>query len=551
MALERSVRELKVQLLLTQNIREQVSLLGQMGVYLRSLDLFDEAETALQQALQKVAQHKLGLRKEIQNKIRLAHVYQEAKKFRQSNSLFNEILNFCKKVEAAAPLLHFALQHSGKNQFDQGQYLVAFQAFEETLELRTKNSAPPDQLESTQSALLRLKEVMNNRRPLTETLPIEDNLILKAVALHEASKFLSVILRNRNHFDSFEFISPQFESLQEVEEVIKELNTYKADFHGASYGLWRGEELCGLFTINKILWHEASADLGFWLTERATGKGVAEKTLSTLIKSCFEELNLQTVTATTAESNLKCRKTLKKLGFVKERDLPAHIQVRGRWVDESLFSLTEEIFESHLAQRWCPLSLEEVKALFYAIEQPYWISGGWALDLYLGKLTRYHEDFDISISRTDQLHFQKVLSAWDLRASDPPGSGKLRPWLQGEFLKSPVHNLWCRKHPQGPWNLKIMLCTFENDEWVYRRNPKIRGSIASFGWQHEDGTLVIAPEIQLLYKSRSPRDEDNQDFENCLKKFDDSQTKWLMDSLTLDSGGSHPWILSLKDKLRK
>lgn len=194
---------------------------------------------------------------------------------------------------------------------------------------------------------------------------------------------------------------------------------------------------------------------------------------------------------------------------------------------------------------WNPLSLEEIHSLF--IEQMFqiWISGGWAIDLFLGQQTRVHEDLDISIDRNSQLLLQQALYGWDLRVSDPPGSGTLRPWGLGEILNSPVYNIWCRKNMELPWNLEVMLCDFQNDQWVYRRNKNIRGPLKEFGWKQDNGLGVIAPEIQLLYKSRSPRDKDNQDLENCLQKFSVSQKEKLKTWIQIDSGKDHPWLLKI------
>ncbi|MBO9666233.1 MAG: hypothetical protein J7501_05415 [Bdellovibrio sp.] len=87
-----------------------------------------------------------------------------------------------------------------------------------------------------------------------------------------------------------------------------------------------------------------------------------------------------------------------------------------------------------------------------------------------------------------------------------------------------------------------MLCDFENDEWVYRRNKEIRGPISEFGWITPDGIRVISPEIQLLYKSRGFRGKDLIDLKNCLQRFSPAQKDRLRNFLEVDSGPSHPWL---------
>jgi hypothetical protein len=42
-----------------------------------------------------------------------------------------------------------------------------------------------------------------------------------------------------------------------------------------------------------------------------------------------------------------------------------------------------------------------VAALLAGIDSPWWIAGGWALDLFIGDQTRAHEDLDVGILRRD------------------------------------------------------------------------------------------------------------------------------------------------------
>lgn len=338
-AFEQYIKSQRTELANITDLEAKVSILGELGVHLRCLDLFDEAESVLIEALHLIKENQMGLRREIQQKIRLAHVIQEKKEFKKSTDLFTDIIAACRNQTEAAPLLDFALQHAGKNYFDQGLYEEALRLFDETFVLRKNKSAPVDQIDSTTAAIRRTKEIISNMLTPSACIEIKNELVLKSVSLSDAPQFLEVIKTNRQHFDSFDFISPQFDSLVDVEGVIQELASYRQAKKGASYGLWQKNKLIGLFTINKIIWHERTADVGFWLIESSTGNGFASRALLSLIINCFEILNLRSVTATTALTNLKSRKILTNIGFTLEKDLPANIQVRGQQINESLFRL--------------------------------------------------------------------------------------------------------------------------------------------------------------------------------------------------------------------
>lgn len=192
---------------------------------------------------------------------------------------------------------------------------------------------------------------------------------------------------------------------------------------------------------------------------------------------------------------------------------------------------------------WQPLSVEEVKNTFSNFNCQWWIAGGWAIDLFLGKQTRKHDDIDILIQREDQLKLQHHLADWDLWAADPPGT--LRPWSKGNFLGSGLQDIWGRKTPKDPWQIQIMLFDVQNDEWVFKRDESIRRNLRSISVQSSGGLQLLAPEIQLLYKSKSLRPKDQQDFENGIRMMSLDQKNWLKQTLQKVYKEDHPWIKSL------
>jgi GNAT superfamily N-acetyltransferase len=192
---------------------------------------------------------------------------------------------------------------------------------------------------------------------------------------------------------------------------------------------------------------------------------------------------------------------------------------------------------------WKPLSADEVKKLFSSFQSQWWIAGGWAIDLFLKKQTRPHDDIDILIRRDDQLEIQNLLADWDLWAADPPGT--LKPWPKGEFLGRGLQDIWARKTPKDPWQIQIMLFDTENGDWIFKRDEQIRKSLSSMTVKTEDGFSLMAPEIQLLYKSKSLRQKDHLDFNNALSAMDITQKTWLKEKLIQVYGYRHEWIAKL------
>ncbi|MFJ8164296.1 nucleotidyltransferase domain-containing protein [Streptomyces sp. NPDC096136] len=188
--------------------------------------------------------------------------------------------------------------------------------------------------------------------------------------------------------------------------------------------------------------------------------------------------------------------------------------------------------------RWDPAPLREVADLFGRAGCRWWIAGGHAIELAVGRTFRPHDDIDVLLLRDDQHAVQEVLAGWEWWAADPPGT--LRPWRPGEHLHPGVHDIWCRPAPDAAWRIQVMLDEAEHGQWVSRRDAGVRRPVAGIGAVSPDGIPYLRPEIQLYYKAKHPRPKDEQDFDAALPLLDTEQRAWLARALT-HTLGPHPW----------
>lgn len=170
----------------------------------------------------------------------------------------------------------------------------------------------------------------------SEIIKCESGALLSAVKQSDAAEFFKIILENQFHFSKFEFIAPNFRSVEDVERIIGKLNEFKDNKKGVNYGLWIDGNLSGLFTVNSTNWETQTADVGYWLIESATGRGLAFSGLCALCNS-LRKLGFKMLTATTAVSNIRSQNLLTKVGFRKEKILEQNITVCGKAIDEILF----------------------------------------------------------------------------------------------------------------------------------------------------------------------------------------------------------------------
>jgi hypothetical protein len=171
----------------------------------------------------------------------------------------------------------------------------------------------------------------------------------------------------------------------------------------------------------------------------------------------------------------------------------------------------------------------------------WWIAGGRALDLYLGRTSRPHADLDIGAPRRDIGEILRCLVGWDIcEAKD----GILTSLESGVLPRRDVNSLWCR--PQGTihWKFEMLLDEVLGDTWVYRRDPRITRLMDDAVKRTGQDLPFLAPEIQLLYKSKLTRDRDSLDFLNVSPHLSASARLWLKNALELTTP-SHEWTALL------
>jgi len=140
------------------------------------------------------------------------------------------------------------------------------------------------------------------------------------------------------------------------------------------------------------------------------------------------------------------------------------------------------------------------------------LSGGAALDRWLGHPIRDRENIDVSVVAADLAELVASLpdgfSAWVARDdeivpfADAPHDADLQPVL--------VHD-----DTQNTWVLQINVEDGAARAWVYKRDPRL-----TLPWDRAvldvEGIPTGAPEVQLVWKALRPRAEDTADKDAVL-----------------------------------
>jgi hypothetical protein len=202
---------------------------------------------------------------------------------------------------------------------------------------------------------------------------------------------------------------------------------------------------------------------------------------------------------------------------------------------------SESIPGSEEGQRWKATDPHRAAQWLKTSLHPWWIGGGWAIDLFLGETTRAHHDLDVGIFRTDERDVRRLFTDWEFASAH---AGRLDPLSAEQTCPRISHSIWCRPAGADEWVLELVLEESEGNEWVYRRDPRIRLPMSSVSAGSNSGLPILAPEIELLYKSKATRPKDAHDFAVVAPRLSREARMWLREALAAVAPG-HPWIEEL------
>ena len=195
------------------------------------------------------------------------------------------------------------------------------------------------------------------------------------------------------------------------------------------------------------------------------------------------------------------------------------------------------------------------------------LCGGWAVDAWLGEVTRDHQDIDIVVFDDDQLAAYEHLRArsWHLIAHDEAVGGAVRDLWDGRPLVLPAHVHCARdldalrtwvpsgKPRPGDLYLEVMVNERSGDDWVLNAEPllavPIRDSLRLSRWV----SPAVVPEVLLFYKatayfddgtkaSRNPKDD--ADFRALAARLGPAERAWLHGAIKAVRPG-HAWLASI------
>ncbi len=203
-----------------------------------------------------------------------------------------------------------------------------------------------------------------------------------------------------------------------------------------------------------------------------------------------------------------------------------------------------------------PEPVTRLAELMSSYPRPWSLCGGWAIDAWLGRISRDHGDVDLSVFDAHHQQLADQLAGWQLIAHNSAVDGGSTGLWDGRRLPVPSHIHARSPADAGPlpddgicqpamgWWLDIQIDDGDGDDCVLKREPRValamRDAIRISPWR----VPTASPEVLLFFKAALPRRRDWRDFVAMLPRLDAQQIAWLRNAIAL-AYPEHPWIDAL------
>jgi len=219
------------------------------------------------------------------------------------------------------------------------------------------------------------------------------------------------------------------------------------------------------------------------------------------------------------------------------------------------------------AKNSVPDEVARIGDVMSTYRSPWALAGGWAVDAWLGCVTRDHGDVDIAVFENDRQALFELLAGWQLIAHEETKENEGADLWDGRPLVVPAHIHGRPPELRGPlperfdpfgmrivsvddgFGLDIQLAERSGGDWVLNNEPRVVMPLEGCIRQSASGLPMVAPEVILFFKAtmyvgtkNHLRPTDEADFVALLPLLSEGQREWLRAAISRAYVGEHPWM---------
>lgn len=168
---------------------------------------------------------------------------------------------------------------------------------------------------------------------------IDSKITLRMLQPVDATELFEVVERNRDYLRQWLPWLDQNRTADDTLEFIDSALDQYASGRGFVCAVRWNRSIVGVAGYHPIDRANRCVELGYWLAEEHTGKGIMTKSCRTLVDFAFDGLRLNRVVIRAADGNQRSKAVAERLGFRREGVLREAEWLYDRYVDLVVFGI--------------------------------------------------------------------------------------------------------------------------------------------------------------------------------------------------------------------
>lgn len=172
-----------------------------------------------------------------------------------------------------------------------------------------------------------------------EKLIINDNQFLERLSLKHVEEVFNAIDKNRKFLRKWLPFVDFTSRIHDTEKFVRSILEKPVSVRDEVYVIWYKYEFAGLIGFKDADRVNDKIEVGYWLIEKMTGKGIASEATRKMVNLAFRNMNMNRVQIKCGIGNDKSAAIPKRLGFVFEGIERSGERHNHSYIDLEVFSL--------------------------------------------------------------------------------------------------------------------------------------------------------------------------------------------------------------------
>lgn len=168
---------------------------------------------------------------------------------------------------------------------------------------------------------------------------IDDSVEIRILEYQHTEDLFNLTDENRQFLREWLMWADDMYSYADSREFVRQGLKQYADNDGFQAGIWVDEALGGCIGFHSIDWNNRTTEIGYWLAQMHTGKGIMSRAVSALLDHAFNTWHLHRVEIRCASGNMKSRAIPERLGFHQDGIMREELWLHDHYVDHVVYSI--------------------------------------------------------------------------------------------------------------------------------------------------------------------------------------------------------------------